>query len=384
MLAGHDVVAYFTRGRHAMGAPQFTSVHEGVTFRFANAEHKALFDGDPKAYLPQYGGFCANGIAYGIPWGGDADSWRIIDGRLYIFGGQGSKDAFELDVPGNLALAEKYWHEEVAGHNSFWQRSKRLLWRVPMLDDIKKTLWATADKLRANMDAAEYKHLVLGLIFVKYISDTFAARRQHGIDPALYRSGRRQTSCTTGRPRTSCRRAGRPRLLQEVNVFWVPESARWESCAPPPSSPTSASASTTRWPWSSRKPQAQGHPRQALRPRPVARRQARRAGRPGLHHRLWRRRQWPATCWARSTNTSSASSPAPKARRAASSTRQPASSSSWSPCWRRTRQGLRPLLRLRRHVRAEREVHRSARRQAGRRVHLRPGIQPHHLAPGRR
>ena len=46
-----------------------------------------------------------------------------------------------------------------------------------MLEDIKKTLWATADKLRANMDAAEYKHLVLGLIFVKYISDTFQAKR---------------------------------------------------------------------------------------------------------------------------------------------------------------------------------------------------------------
>ncbi len=46
----------------------------------------------------------------------------------------------------------------------------------PLLDDIKKTLWATADKLRANMDAAEYKHLVLGLIFIKYISDTFTAR----------------------------------------------------------------------------------------------------------------------------------------------------------------------------------------------------------------
>ena len=46
-----------------------------------------------------------------------------------------------------------------------------------MLDDIKKPLWATADKLRANMDAAEYKHLVLGMIFVKYVSDTFAARR---------------------------------------------------------------------------------------------------------------------------------------------------------------------------------------------------------------
>ncbi len=40
----------------------------------------------------------------------------------------------------------------------------------------QKTLWATADKLRANMDAAEYKHVVLGLIFVKYISDTFQTR----------------------------------------------------------------------------------------------------------------------------------------------------------------------------------------------------------------
>jgi len=46
-----------------------------------------------------------------------------------------------------------------------------------MLDDIKKALWSIADKLHANMDAAEYKHLVLGLIFVKCVSDTFAARR---------------------------------------------------------------------------------------------------------------------------------------------------------------------------------------------------------------
>ena len=40
---------------------------------------------------------------------------------------------------------------------------------LPMIEDIKKTVWVTADKLRANMDAAEYKHIVLGLIFVKDI-----------------------------------------------------------------------------------------------------------------------------------------------------------------------------------------------------------------------
>lgn len=67
--------------------------------------------------------------------------------------------------------------------------------RHPMLDDIKKTLWATADKLRANMDAAA-KHLVLGLIFVKYISDTFAARRTELRPHAV---ARRQAGRTCGR-----------------------------------------------------------------------------------------------------------------------------------------------------------------------------------------
>lgn len=131
LLAGHDVVAYFTQGRHALGSPQYTSVYEGVTLRFASAEHKALFDADPKRYLPQFGGYCTNGIVYGIPWGGDADTWTILDGKLYIFGGQGSKDAFMLDPQGNLKLAEQYWRDEVAGRNSFVQRAYRLVWRVP-------------------------------------------------------------------------------------------------------------------------------------------------------------------------------------------------------------------------------------------------------------
>ena len=131
MLFGHDVVSYFTDGRHALGSPQYTTVHEGVTFRFASAEHKAMFDREPAKYIPQYGGFCANGIAYAIPWGGDADTWRIDNGKLYIFGGHGSKEAWELDMPRNLALAERYWKDEVSGSNSFLQRSKRLVLRVP-------------------------------------------------------------------------------------------------------------------------------------------------------------------------------------------------------------------------------------------------------------
>ena len=131
MLKGYDVVAYFTQSRHAIGSPQIKSVYQGVTFRFASAEHKRLFDANPTQYLPQYGGYCANGLVYGIPWGGDGDTWVVVDGKLYINGGAGSKAAFMLDVPGHIKLADKYWAEEVKGSNSFVQRAKRLVFRVP-------------------------------------------------------------------------------------------------------------------------------------------------------------------------------------------------------------------------------------------------------------
>ena len=131
MLKGADMVAYFTQNRYVQGQAQIKSVYEDVTFRFASAENKMLFDRDPKKYLPEYGGYCANGISYGIPWGGDADRFKMLGGKLYIFGGQGSLDGWNIDEKRNLELAEKYWKEEVAGSNSIWQRTKRLIFRVP-------------------------------------------------------------------------------------------------------------------------------------------------------------------------------------------------------------------------------------------------------------
>ncbi len=57
MLAGADVVVYFTESKHRQGDPAIKSVIDGVTFRFASAGHKALFDKDPERYKPQYGGY---------------------------------------------------------------------------------------------------------------------------------------------------------------------------------------------------------------------------------------------------------------------------------------------------------------------------------------
>ncbi|MGV8898285.1 MAG: type I restriction-modification system subunit M [Burkholderiaceae bacterium] len=96
-----------------------------------------------------------------------------------------------------------------------------------MIEDIKKTLWATADKLRANMDAAEYKHIVLGLIFVKYISDTFQTRRAELTRKFADASDDYFLDATE--PELIHAELEDRDYYKEVNVFWVPEAARWEN-----------------------------------------------------------------------------------------------------------------------------------------------------------
>ncbi len=73
-------------------------------------------------------------------------------------------------------------------------------------------LWLTADKLRNNMDAAEYKHVVLGLIFLKYISDTFEEHR---------------AKLLAGKGDYAGADAEDPDEYKAENVFWVPTEARW-------------------------------------------------------------------------------------------------------------------------------------------------------------
>jgi type I restriction enzyme M protein len=74
----------------------------------------------------------------------------------------------------------------------------------------EEKLWQMADKLRNNMDAAEYKHVVLGLIFLKYISDAF--EEKHAALEADKKSGADPED---------------PDEYRAENIFWVPKEARW-------------------------------------------------------------------------------------------------------------------------------------------------------------
>ena len=83
-----------------------------------------------------------------------------------------------------------------------------------------ETLWKSADALRGQIDAAEYKHIVLGLLFLKYISDTFVARRDEleGELEADGISGPQMESLLENRDEYTAER-----------VFWVPPTARWQN-----------------------------------------------------------------------------------------------------------------------------------------------------------
>lgn len=96
-----------------------------------------------------------------------------------------------------------------------------------MLEDIKKTLWTAADKLRANMDAAEYKHIVLGLIFLKYISDTFAGRRTELM--RRFADENDEYFLPNADEKTLHAELEDRDYYRAANIFWVPETARWEN-----------------------------------------------------------------------------------------------------------------------------------------------------------
>ena len=109
-IQGYDVVSYFTDNKAMKGSPQFTHEHGGVTWQFASAEHRDMFKADPAKYAPQYGGYCAYGVAVsGLYDVRPDDSWSVVDGKLYLNKDPGVKQTWLKDVRGYIGKAETNW-----------------------------------------------------------------------------------------------------------------------------------------------------------------------------------------------------------------------------------------------------------------------------------
>jgi YHS domain-containing protein len=86
-IQGWDPVAYFPEGggKPQQGKDKITTVLGGVTYYFASEDHKKLFLADPWKYEPAFGGWCAFAMAKGDKVEIDPESFRIVDGRLFLF-----------------------------------------------------------------------------------------------------------------------------------------------------------------------------------------------------------------------------------------------------------------------------------------------------------
>jgi YHS domain-containing protein len=108
-LRGVDAVALATGLKVQEGQATYTYEHDGVAYYFASKKTMAAFAADPDKYKPQYGGFCAFGVAIGKKLDANPRFADIVDGKLYVFLNRAAFRKYQEDKAGTLAKAERKW-----------------------------------------------------------------------------------------------------------------------------------------------------------------------------------------------------------------------------------------------------------------------------------
>ena len=113
---GYDPVAFFTDARPVNGSPFISASYQGATYLFSSEAHKSLFTASPAKYAPQYGGFCAFGVAIDKLFPVDITTWQVKNGKLYLNLNGDILKKFNSEFDGNVAKADKNWSGLVAAN----------------------------------------------------------------------------------------------------------------------------------------------------------------------------------------------------------------------------------------------------------------------------
>eukprot|EP00640_Fibrocapsa_japonica_P006697 CAMPEP_0113934022 /NCGR_PEP_ID=MMETSP1339-20121228/1361_1 /TAXON_ID=94617 /ORGANISM="Fibrocapsa japonica" /LENGTH=180 /DNA_ID=CAMNT_0000935627 /DNA_START=155 /DNA_END=697 /DNA_ORIENTATION=+ /assembly_acc=CAM_ASM_000762 len=116
VLEGWDVTSYFN-GEPVVGDAEHSAIYEGYIFHFKSELTKSMFEYSPASFLPQWGGFCAYGVAWEKWWNaetlhapGDPQIYSIINGKLYIFRDDHAQDFFnKLGIEEGVEAGDKNW-----------------------------------------------------------------------------------------------------------------------------------------------------------------------------------------------------------------------------------------------------------------------------------
>ena len=111
-LRGYDPVSYFTVNKPQLGVAAHTHTYKGSTFWFTSEGNRKLFAADPEKYAPQFGGYCAFGVARGgYKVSTQPEAFAVVDGKLYLNYNSDVQKLWQKDVPGFISTAEKRWPE---------------------------------------------------------------------------------------------------------------------------------------------------------------------------------------------------------------------------------------------------------------------------------
>ncbi len=108
-IQGYDPVAYFVDKKPVKGVPEFSVDWQGATWHFATAANRDAFRADPEQYAPQFGGYCAFGVAHGYAPQTDPTAFTVVDGKLYLNYNHTVSEKWNAEREGYIAKAIQNW-----------------------------------------------------------------------------------------------------------------------------------------------------------------------------------------------------------------------------------------------------------------------------------
>ena len=108
-IDGYDPVSYFESESPLLGHPEIAVMWKGAEWHFVSQENRELFESNPRAFAPQFGGYCSYAMAYGILKSTDPQAWKVVDGRLYLTHSIEIEQMWERDQAEYIHMAEENW-----------------------------------------------------------------------------------------------------------------------------------------------------------------------------------------------------------------------------------------------------------------------------------
>lgn len=108
-IKGYDPVAYFIQKQPIKGQSSITYEWNGATWHFANIKNMEVFKQNPEQYAPQYGGYCAYGLAKNYKVKIEPDCWSIENGKLYLNYDKSVQKDWDKDRANYIIKADKNW-----------------------------------------------------------------------------------------------------------------------------------------------------------------------------------------------------------------------------------------------------------------------------------